>query len=75
MPKKRITVSLDTDVPCEKALLDFVTGLPKRTRSEILKEVWLDALEKKEEKPSPDPPPISNDLPGIDPDEVVENLF
>ena len=52
MPRKRITLSLDIDVPSDKAIFDFLTGLPKRTRSEIIKEILLDALENRDEKPN-----------------------
>jgi hypothetical protein len=77
MPRRRITLSLNTDDPGDKAIVDFLTGLPKRTRSEIIKEILLDALENRNEKPKPDSPPtaVINDLPGIDPEEIIENLF
>ena len=75
--RKRITLSLNIDVPSDKAIFDFLTGLPKRTRSEIIKEILLDALEKRDEKPPPDSPPTTNtsDAAGIDPDEIIEKLF
>jgi hypothetical protein len=77
MPRKRITLSLNTDDPGDKAILDFIVRLPKRTRSEIIKEVLLDALEEGDEKPKPDAPPRTNasDPVGIDPDEIIEKLF
>ena len=77
MPRKRITLSLNTDDPGDKAIFDFLTGLPKRTRSEIIKEILLDALENRNEKPKPDSPPTTNtsDPAGIDPDEIIEKLF
>jgi hypothetical protein len=72
--RKRITLSLNTDIPGDKAIFDFLAGLPKRTRSEIIKEVLLDALEK---NPQPDSPPTTNtsDPAGTDPDEIIEKLF
>ena len=75
--RKRITLSLNTDDPSDKAILDFLAGLPKRTRSEIIKEVLLDALEKTDENPQPDSPPTTNtsDSAGTDPDEIIEKLF
>jgi hypothetical protein len=77
MPRKRITLSLNTDVPSDKAIFDFLTALPKRTRSEIIKEILLDALEKKDENPEPDSSPttITSDPAGIDPEEIIEKLF
>jgi hypothetical protein len=77
MPRKRITISLNTDDPGDKAIVDFLTGLPRRTRSEIMKEILLDALEKRDENPEPDSPPTTNtsDPAGIDPDEIIEKLF
>ena len=58
-------------------IFDFLAGLPKRTRSEIIKEILLDALENRDEKPPPDSPPTTNtsDAAGIDPDEIIEKLF
>ena len=46
-------------------------------RSEIIKEILLDALEKRDEKPQPDSPPTTNksDPAGIDPEEIIEKLF
>jgi hypothetical protein len=77
MPRKRITLSLDTDAPSDKAIFDFLAGLPKRTRSEIIKEILLDALEKGDENPKQDSPPPTNtsDAAGADPDEIIEKLF
>ena len=77
MPRKRITLSLDIDFPSDRAIFDFLTTLPKRTRSEIIKEILLDALEKGEEKPLPDSPPITNKTNRaiLDPDEIIEKLF
>ena len=77
MPRTRITLSLDTDALSDKAIFDFLTGLPKRTRSEIIKEILLDALEKSDENPKPDSPPTTNasDAAGTDPDEIIEKLF
>ena len=77
MPRKRITLSLDIDAPSDKAIFEFLTGLPKRTRSEIIKEILLDALEKKDENSKPDSPLTtkSGDAAGFDPDEIIEKLF
>ncbi len=77
MPRKRITLSLNTDVPSDKAILDFLAELPRRTRSEIIKEILLDALENKNENPQQDSPPTTNtsDPAGTDPDAIIEKLF
>ena len=77
MPRRRITLSLNSDFPADKAVLDFLSGLPRRTRSEIIKEILLDALEKTDENPQPDSPPTANtsDPAGTDPDEIIEKLF
>ncbi len=77
MPRKRITLSLNTDVSGDRDVFDFLAGLPRRTRSEIIKEVLLDALEKRDENSKSDSPPITNtsDPAVIDPDEVIEKLF
>jgi len=77
MPKKRITLSLDTDVPSDQAILDFLAGLPKRTRSEIMKEILFDTLGKRDESPHPDSPrtTVTSGSEEIDPDEIIEKLF
>jgi hypothetical protein len=77
MPRKRITLSLDTDAPSDKAIFDFLTGMPKRTRSEIIKEILLDALEKRDENTAPNSPPTTKtgDAAGTDPDDIIEKLF
>jgi len=77
MPRKRITLSLNSDLPADKAVLDFLSGLPRRTRSEIIKEILLDALEKRDENPQTDSRPTANtiDPAGTDPDEIIEKLF
>jgi hypothetical protein len=77
MPRKRITLSLNTDIPGDKAILDFLTGLPKRTRSEIIKEILLDALEKEDENSQPASPLTvnSSEPAGADPEEIIEKLF
>ena len=77
MARKRITISLNLDIAGDKAIFDFLGGLPRRTRSEIINEILLDALEKRDENPQPDSPPTANtrDPAGIDPDEIIEKLF
>lgn len=77
MRRKRITLSLDPDSPSDKAILDFLSGLPRRTRSEILKEILLDALERKDDRGEPNTQ-TSDRVRGpdvIDPEEIIEKLF
>jgi hypothetical protein len=77
MARKRITISLNTDVTGDRVIFDFLTGLPRRTRSEIVKEILFDALEKRDENSQPDSPRAKNagDPAGLDPDEIIEKLF
>jgi len=77
MPRRRITLSLNTEIPSDKAILDFLSGLPRRTRSEIIKEILLDALEKRDDRGEPNTP-TSDIVCGpevIDPEEIIEKLF
>ena len=77
MPRKRITLSLNDEVPDDKAILDFLSGLPRRTRSEIIKEILLDALERKHDRGEPNSQ-TSDTVSGpelIDPEEIIEKLF
>jgi hypothetical protein len=77
MPRKRITLSLDADSPSDKAILDFIWGLPRRTRSEIIKEILLEALEKREDRGELNTQ-TSDVVSGpdvIDPEEIIEKLF
>jgi hypothetical protein len=77
MPRKRITLSLDADNPSDKAILDFLSGLPRRTRSEIIKEILLDALERKDDRAvlKPRTLDVVSGLEAIDPEEIIEKLF
>ena len=77
MPRKRITLSLDADNPSDKAILDFLSGLPRRTRSEIIKEILLDALERKDDRAELKPQTLDVvSVPeAIDPEEIIEKLF
>ena len=77
MPRKRITLSLNTDDPGDKAIFAFLAGLPRRTRSEIIKEILVDFLEKRNDNPQQDSPPTTKtgDAAGTDPDEIIEKLF
>ena len=78
MPRRRITLSLNSEIPGDKAILDFLSRLPRRTRSEIIKEVLLDALEGKEARGVPNPRTPAVVMSGadvIDPEEIIENLF
>lgn len=76
-PAKRVTVSLDVENPSDKVILDFLSGLPRRTRSEILKEILFDAIEKKDAGAELKPPKVDVvSRPDVfDPEEVIENLF
>jgi len=76
-PTRRITISLDVDNPSDKAILDFLSGLPRRTRSEILKEILFDAIEKKDAGAESKPPKadVVSGPDVFDPEEIIENLF
>ncbi len=74
MPRKRVTLSLNTDIPGDRAIFDFLARLPKRTRSEIIKEILLDALENEDESSQP-ASPLTNESAGADPEEIIEKLF
>ena len=77
MPRKRITISLNLDITGDKAIFDFLSALRRRTRSEIIKEILFDALDKRDENAKPDPPTtmVTSDPEAIDPDEIIEKLF
>ena len=78
MPRRRITLTLNNEVPGDKAILDFISGLPTRTRSEIIKEILLDALERKDGRREPDFTTNLGYVSGpdvIDPEEIIEKLF
>lgn len=77
MPRRRITLSLNSELPGDKVILDFLSGLPRRTRSEIIKEILLDALEKKDAgaELKPPKPDVVSGPEVIDPEKIIENLF
>ena len=77
MARIRITISLDTDSTSDGAVLEFLTGLPRRTRSEIIKEILLDALEKQDERADvkPQTPNAVSGTDVFDPEEIIEKLF
>ena len=77
MARKRITLSLDADSPSDKAILDFLSGLPRRTRSEIIKEILLDALERQEARAKifASTPDVVSGPEALDADEIIEKLF
>jgi len=77
MPRKRITLSLNDEVSSDKAILDFLSGLPRRTRSEIIKEILLYVLEKKDDRrePTSQTSDIVSGPEAIDPEEIIEKLF
>ncbi len=75
--RKRITLSLAPDSPSDKAILDFLSELPRRTRSEIIKEILLDALERKDDRAELKPRTLDvvSGQEAIDPEEIIEKLF
>ena len=77
MPRRRITLSLNNEVPDDRAILDFLSGLPRRTRSEIIKEILLDALERKDDRAAlkPRTRDVVSGPEAIDPEEIIEKLF
>ena len=76
-PRKRITISLNTDVSADEAILNFLLSLPRKTRSEIIKEILLEALDKRDDLQKPPSPPLTqtSEAEGIDPEEIIEKLF
>jgi metal-responsive CopG/Arc/MetJ family transcriptional regulator len=77
MARKRITISLNLDITGDKAIFDFLSGLRRRIRSEIIKEILFDALDERDENPKPDSPTttVTSDPERIDADEIIEKLF
>ena len=77
MPRRRITLSLNSELTGDKVILDFLSGLPRRTRSEILKEILLDALERKDDRAELKPRTLDavSGPEAIDPEEIIEKLF
>jgi len=77
MTRTRITISLNSEVPADKAVWEFISGLPRRTRSEIIKEILLDALEKQDERADVklQTPDAVSATDVIDPEEIIEKLF
>jgi metal-responsive CopG/Arc/MetJ family transcriptional regulator len=77
MARKRITISLNSEMPADKAVWEFISGLPRRTRSEIIKEILLDVLEKRDERTDTtlSKPDITSGERAMDPDEIIEKLF
>lgn len=77
MPRRRITLSLNSEIPGDKAILDFLSGLPRRTRSEIIKEILLDAVERKDDRAELRPRTLDvvSGPEAIDPEEIIEKLF
>jgi len=77
MARIRITISLDTDSTSDRAVLEFLTGLPRRTRSEIIKEILFDALDQpngnRDVTPSKPDSPSGTQL--TDPDDIISQLF
>jgi len=74
--RKRITISLNLDVAADKAVLDFLSGLPKRTRSDVIKEILHDAL--RNDKPPEDSSGPSVERPQAhegDAEKVIDSLF
>ena len=77
MARKRITISLNLDITGDKAIFDFLSGLRRRTRSEIIKEILFAALDERNENAKADLPTtiVTSDPERIDPDEIIEKLF
>jgi metal-responsive CopG/Arc/MetJ family transcriptional regulator len=77
MSRRRITLSLNSELPGDKTILDFLSGLPRRTRSEIIKEILLDALERKDDRAELKPRTLDvvSGPEAIDPEEIIEKLF
>lgn len=73
---KRITISLDLETSADKAIMGFLSALPRRTRSDMIKEILYDTLKK-------DRPPEDSSVPSVeiprahdtDAETVLDNLF
>ena len=77
MARIRITISLDTDSTPDRAVLEFLTGLPRRTRSEIIKEILFDALDQRNgnRDVTPSKPDSTSGTQLTDPDDIIWQLF
>lgn len=73
---RRITISLNLEISADKAIMDFLSGLPRRTRSDMIIEILYDTLKK--DKPPGDSPALSVEIPrahDADAETVLDNLF
>jgi hypothetical protein len=73
---KRITISLNPEISADKAIMDFLSALPRRSRSDTIKEVLYDALKK--DKPAGESLALSVENPRAhetDAETVLDNLF
>lgn len=52
LERNRITIIFDPEIPDDKKILDFLARLPRKTRSDTVKEILLEAMEK-HERPYP----------------------
>lgn len=75
--RKRITISLNAGLSADKAILDFLSCLPRKTRSDVIKEILIEALEKKDDPQKTSPPSLTqaSEVGGIDPEDIIEGLF
>lgn len=74
--RKRITISLNADDPGDRSILDFLSALPRRARSEVMKEILLEAVQKDRQEGSPNPfPPEERESEIADANRVIDNLF
>lgn len=73
---KRITISLNPEISADKAILEFLSTLPNRTRSDMIKEILYDTLKK--DKPAGESPILPVESPRsheTDAETVLDNLF
>ena len=73
---KRITISLNPEISADKAIMDFLSGLPRRTRSDMIKEILYDALKKDKLPEDSSVPSVENPRSHeTDAETVLDNLF
>ena len=77
MARRRITISFNSELPEDQMILDYLTALPRRTRSEIIKEIIHDALADRPSDAAIETPQqvTAAATEEIDPDKLIESLF
>lgn len=73
--RKRITLSLNLDIPEDRTILEFLEKVPRRARSDVIKEILFDAAQRDPPATACPEADLAESGKTEDPERIIDRMF